>query len=134
MITAGGKNITPSEIENQLKFSSFIKEALVIADRRAYVSALIQIDFETVGTWAENSGLAYTHFRSLAAHDAVRDLIQMEIDNVNRAMPQVQHIRRFHLLLKELDHDDGEVTATMKIRRTSMAEKYRDEIESLYGA
>lgn len=134
MITAGGKNITPSEIENQLKFSSFIKEALVIADRRAYVSALIQIDFETVGTWAENSGLAYTHFRSLAAHDAVRDLIQMEIDSVNRAMPQVQHIRRFHLLLKELDHDDGEVTATMKIRRTSMAEKYRDEIESLYGA
>jgi len=132
MITAGGKNISPSEIENSLRFSSYIKEAIVIADRRAYVTALLQIDFETVGQWAETRGLAYTHFRSLAEHAVVRRLIQDEVNKVNNTMPHVQHVRRFHLLLKELDHDDGEVTATMKIKRGSIAQKYLAEIETLY--
>ncbi len=133
MITAGGKNITPSEIENALKFSAYIKEAIVVADRRPYVSALIQIDFETVGKWAEEQGVAYTHFRSLAGHASVRALVQSEVDRVNARMPQVQHVRRFHLLTKELDHDDGEVTATMKIRRASIAMVHADAIEALYA-
>jgi len=133
MITAGGKNITPSEIENALKFSAYIKEAIVIADRRPFVAALIQIDFDTVGKWAEEHGLGYTHFRSLAEHERVRQLVQAEIDRVNARMPQVQHVRKFHLLTKELDHDDGEVTATMKVKRRSIAEKYAEAIESLYG-
>jgi len=133
MITAGGKNITPSEIENALKFSSYLKEVVVVADRRAFVSALIQIDADTVGKWAEEQGLAYTNFKSLAEHAAVRELVQREVDAVNARMPQVQQVRRFHLLTKELDHDDGEVTATMKLRRQSIAERYRDEIEALYG-
>lgn len=133
MITAGGKNISPSEIENSLRFSSYIKEAIVVADRRAYVTALLQIDFETVGQWAETRGVGYTHFRSLAEHASVRMLIQEEVNKVNNTMPQVQHVRRFHLLLKELDHDDGEVTATMKIKRSSIAEKYHGEIEALYA-
>jgi len=134
MITAGGKNITPSEIENALKFSAYIKEAIVVGDKRHFVSALIQLDFETVGKWAEESGVAYTHFRSLAENSSVRDLIQAEVDIVNARMPQVQHIRKFHLLVKELDHDDGEVTATMKVKRKSITEKYADVIEEMYGS
>ena len=132
MITAGGKNITPSEIENGLRFSPYIKEAIVIADRRRFVAALIQIEFESVSNWAEGEGLTYTNFRSLVEQDAVRTLIQQEVDAVNARMPQVQQVRRFHLLVKELDHDDGEVTATMKVRRKSVAEKYAQVIEDLY--
>ncbi len=134
MITAGGKNITPSEIENALKFSAYVKEAIVVADQRPFVAALIQIDFETVGPWAEEQGLAYTHFRSLAEHPRVRDLLQAEVDRVNARMPQVQQVRKFHLLIKELDHDDGEVTATLKIKRKSIAEKYAAAIDALYGS
>jgi long-chain acyl-CoA synthetase len=133
MITAGGKNISPSEIENALRFSVYIKEAIVIADRRRFVSALIQIDFETVSKWAEEQGLPYTHFRSLAEHPRVRALVQAEVDGVNARMPRVQQVRKFHLLVKELDHDDGEVTATMKIKRKSISEKFADEIEAMYG-
>jgi long-chain acyl-CoA synthetase len=132
MITAGGKNISPSEIENILKFSGFIKEAIIVADKRHFVSALIQVDGETVGKWAEEKAITYTNFKSLAEHAAVRELVAQEVEAVNRRMPQVQHVRKFHLLTKELDHDDGEVTATMKIRRESIASKYRDEVETMY--
>ncbi len=132
MITAGGKNITPSEIENALRFSPYIKEAIVIADRRRFVSALVQIDYDSVSKWAEDAGITYTTFRSLAENDGVRALVQTEVDRVNNKMPQVQHVRKFHLLVKELDHDDGEVTATMKVRRKIVAEKYSDVIEELY--
>lgn len=133
MITAGGKNITPSEIENALRFSPYIKEAVVVADRRRFVSALIQINFESVGQWAEARGETYTHFRSLAELPSVRTLIQTEVDSTNERMPQVQQVRKFYLLTKELDHDDGEVTATMKVKRSSIASKYKDVIESLYA-
>jgi len=134
MITAGGKNISPSEIENLLKFSSYIKEAVIVADQRHFVSALIQIDGETVGKWAEEQGIAYTNFKSLAENEAIRGLIWGVIEKVNSRMPQVQHVRKMHLLNKELDHDDGEVTATMKIRRKSIAQKYQAEIEAMYAA
>jgi long-chain acyl-CoA synthetase len=133
MITSGGKNITPSEIENALRFSPYIKEAIVIADRRRFVSALIQIDFEGTSTWAEEQGLAYTNYRSLAELPQVRELVQREVDAVNARMPQVQQVRRFHLLTKELDHDDGEVTATMKVRRRIVGERYAEVIEQLYA-
>jgi long-chain acyl-CoA synthetase len=134
MITAGGKNITPSEIENALRFSPYIKEAIVIADRRRFVSALIQIEFESTSKWAEEQGLIYTNFRSLVELEPVRSLIEREVEQVNAKMPQVQQVRRFHLLTKELDHDDGEVTATMKVRRKSIGEKYSVVIEQLYEA
>jgi long-chain acyl-CoA synthetase len=133
MITAGGKNITPSEIENSLRFSSYIKEAIIIADRRRFVSALIQIDFEAVGKWAEEQNLVYTNFRSLTERPEVHALIEKEVEAVNARMPQVQNVRKFHLLTKELDHDDAEVTATMKVRRKSIAEKYATVIEALYA-
>ena len=133
MITAGGKNITPSEIENSLRFSPYIKEAIIIADRRRFVSALIQIDFDSTSNWAERQGIVYTNFRSLVDLAQVRALVQQEVDAVNAKMPQVQQVRKFHLLTKELDHDDGEVTATMKVRRKSIAEKYGPVIETIYA-
>ena len=133
MITAGGKNITPSEIENALRFSPYVKEAIVIADRRRFVSALVQIDFDSTSAWAERQGLVYTNFRSLVDLPQVRELVQGEVDQVNARMAQVQQVRKFHLLTKELDHDDGEVTATMKVRRKSIAEKYAQTIEDIYA-
>jgi long-chain acyl-CoA synthetase len=132
MITAGGKNLTPSEIENTMKASPFIKECVIVAEARKFVSALVQIDFETVGKWAENRRLAFTHFRSLVELPQVGELIAQEIDRGNATLAEVARVRRFHLLTKELDHDDGEVTATMKVRRASIYKTYADEIEALY--
>jgi long-chain acyl-CoA synthetase len=133
MITAGGKNLTPSEIENTMKASPFIKECIVVAEARKFVSALIQIDYETVGKWAEAQRLAFTHFRSLVENPRVRELIAAEVQRGNDRLAQVSQIRKFHLLTKELDHDDGEVTATMKVRRASVYKAYAQEIEGLYG-
>lgn len=132
MITAGGKNLSPSEIENTVKGSAFIKECIVVADGRRYPSALIQIDGETVGKWAEENRIAFTHFRSLAEHERVRELVAAEIERANSQLAPVAQLKRFHLLVKELDHDDDEVTATMKVRRASIAKKYAAEIEGLY--
>ena len=134
MITAGGKNLSPSEIENTVKGSPYIKECITIGEARKYVSALVQIDYETVGKWAEEQNIPYTNFRNLAENPAVRELIEQEIAQANAALAQVSHIRRFHLLTKELDHDDDEVTATMKVRRANVQKKYAQEIESLYAA
>nr|WP_314706722.1 AMP-binding protein [uncultured Comamonas sp.] len=132
MITAGGKNLTPSEIENTMKGSPYIKECVVVADGRKFVSALIQIDYETVGKWAETQRIAFTHFRSLVEDERVRQLIDGVIAQGNARLAQVSQIRKFHLLTKELDHDDGEVTATMKVRRSSIYKTYAPEIEALY--
>ena len=132
MITAGGKNLSPSEIENTVKGSAFIKECIVVADGRRYPSALIQIDAETVGKWAEENRIAFTHFRSLAEHGRVRELVAAEIERANAQLAPVAQLKRFHLLVKELDHDDDEVTATMKVRRANIAKKYAAEIEGLY--
>jgi long-chain acyl-CoA synthetase len=132
MITAGGKNLSPSEIENTVKGSPYIKECIVIGEARKYVSALIQINYEMTGKWAEANGVTYTSFRSLSEHTQLRDLIQQEIDSANSQLAQVSQIRRFYLLTKELDHDDDEVTATMKVRRANVQKKYADEIDGLY--
>ncbi|WP_367066919.1 AMP-binding protein [Oryzisolibacter sp. LB2S] len=133
MITAGGKNLTPSEIENTMKASPFIKECVIVAEARKYVAALVMIDYETVGKWAEARRIAFTHFRSLVETPEVRRLIDEEIAAGNARLAQVAQIRKFHLLTKELDHDDGEVTATMKVRRSSIYKTYAAEIEALYA-
>ncbi len=133
MITAGGKNLTPSEIENAVKASPYIKECIAIGEGRKYVAALLQIDYEIVAKWAEARRIAFTHFRSLAEHPEVRKLVEAEIARANGQLAQVSHIRRFHLLTKELDHDDGEVTATMKVRRASIYQTYAAEIDALYA-
>ncbi|MBY0467120.1 MAG: AMP-binding protein [Burkholderiales bacterium] len=132
MITAGGKNLTPSEIENTMKASPYIKECVIVADGRKFVGALVMIDFETVGKWAEAQRIPFTHFRSLVETPQVRELIDREISAGNQRLAQVSHIRKFHLLTKELDHDDGEVTATMKVRRASIYKTYSAEIEALF--
>jgi len=133
IITSGGKNIAPSEIENALKFSPYIKEAVVIGDNRRFLSALIQIDFDTVGKWATDHRIAYTNFKSLTQIQDVTDLIRKEVDAVNEQFSRVENVRKFMLLTKELDHDDDEVTATMKVRRKNIYERFSAEIEALYG-
>lgn len=132
MITAGGKNLTPSEIENTMKGSPYIKECVIVAEGRKFVAALVMIDYETVGKWAEAQRIAFTHFRSLVELPQVRQLIDTAIGEGNQRLAQVSQIRKFHLLTKELDHDDGEVTATMKVRRSSIYKTYAAEIEALY--
>ncbi len=132
IITAGGKNLSPAELENNLKVSPFIKEAVVIGDGRPYLTALIQIDYDTVSAWAEQRDLAYTSFKSLAEHDAVHALVDEAVADANTRVAQVAAIRRFVLLTKELDHDDDEMTATQKIRRSKIHEKYADMIDALY--
>ena len=132
MITAGGKNLTPSEIENTMKASPYIKECVIVAEGRKFVGALVMIDYETVGKWAEARRIAFTHFRSLVETPEVRQLIDAEIASGNAKLAQVAQIRKFHMLTKELDHDDGEVTATMKVRRSSIYKTYAAEIEALY--
>ena len=132
MITAGGKNLTPSEIENTMKGSPYIKECVIVAEGRKFVGALVMIDFDTVSKWAEARRLPFTHFRSLVEMPQVRELIDEAIQQGNQRLAQVSQIRKFHLLSKELDHDDGEVTATMKVRRSSIYKTYAADIEALY--
>lgn len=132
IITAGGKNISPSEIENKLKFSPYIKEAIVIGDRRKYLSCLIQIDPENIGNWAQNNNIPYTTYKSLAALAEVRDLIWEEIEKVNKELARVETIKKFLILEKELDPDDQELTATMKVKRSVIEKKFKDVIETMY--
>jgi long-chain acyl-CoA synthetase len=106
---------------------------VIVADARRFVAALVQIDFETAAQWAQSHGVVFTHFRSLVEHPELRALVQAEIDAGNRRLAPVAQVRRFHLLTKELDHDDGEVTATMKVRRASVYKAYANEIEALYA-
>jgi len=132
IITAGGKNIAPSEIENKLKFSPFIKEAIVIGDRRKYLSCLIQIDLENVSNWAQNSKIAYTTYKSLATHPEVYKLIGKEIEEVNKHFSRVETIKKFKIIEKELDPDDEELTATMKVKRAVIEKKFKEIIEAMY--
>jgi long-chain acyl-CoA synthetase len=133
-VTAGGKNVSPSLVENALKVSPYVKEAVVVGDGERYLAALVQIDFENVGQWATERRLPYTNFRSLTRLPEVRDLVAAEIDRANDALAPVEQVRAFRLLDKELDHDDNEVTATMKVRRKTIYEKFAPLIAELYGA
>lgn len=132
IITAGGKNISPSEIENKLKFSPFINEAIVIGDRRKYLSCLIQIELLNVENWAQNNKIAYTNYKSLATNPGVYKLIQGEIEKANKHFARVETIKKFTILDKELDPDDQEVTATMKVKRSMIEKKFKDIIDAMY--
>ena len=134
IITSGGKNIAPSEIENALKDSPFIREAIVVGEGKKFLGGLIQIDFDSVGRWAGERDLQYTTFKSLTQMVEVRDLIQGVVDVVNSKFARVENIRKFVLLEKELDHDDGELTATQKVRRGTINKKFARELEQIYGA
>ncbi len=134
IITSGGKNIAPSEIENALKDSPFVREAIVVGEGRKFLGGLIQIDFDSVGRWAAERELPYTTFKSLTQMGEVRELIQQVVDEVNSKFARVENIRKFVLLEKELDHDDGELTATQKVRRGLINKKFARELEQIYGS
>ncbi len=133
IITSGGKNIAPSEIENALKDSPFVREAIVVGEGRKFLGGLIQIDFDSVGRWATERDLQYTTFKSLTQMGEVQQLIQGVVDDVNSRFARVENVRKFVLLEKELDHDDGELTATQKVRRSLINKKFARELEIIYG-
>jgi long-chain acyl-CoA synthetase len=133
LITSGGKNITPSLIENALKESMYISEAILLGDGRNFLGALIQIDLDTVGKWAQERGMAYTTYESLARLEPVHELVDAAVKVVNERFSRVENIRKFVILGKQLDHDDGELTATMKVRRNVIEKKFAAEIASIYG-
>ena len=133
MNLADGTKFSPQFIENKLKFSPYIKEAVAIGHNRDYIVAMICIDFEIVGKWAENNRLAYTTYTDLASQDPVYGMIQEEVKKVNETLPEAARIRKFILLYKELDADDDELTRTRKVRRRFVDEKYSEIIEGMYA-
>jgi long-chain acyl-CoA synthetase len=132
IITAGGKNITPSEIENQLKFSPYISDAVVIGDKRKYLTALIMIDYDNVAKFAQDAGVPFSNYASLCRAEAVIDLVQAEIDKVNRNFARVETIKKFRLIDQLLTPEDEELTPTMKLKRGFVNRKYKDLIDSMY--
>ena len=133
IITAGGKNITPSEIENQLKFSPYITDAVVIGDRRAYLTALIMIDHENVEKFAQDQSIPFSNYMSLCRRPEILELIEGEIARVNAKFARVEQVRKFRLIEQKLTAEDEELTPTMKLKRKLVNEKYRDLIESMYA-
>jgi long-chain acyl-CoA synthetase len=132
IITAGGKNISPSEIENKLKVSPFIREAIVVGDGRKYLTALIGIESDTVGNWATRKQIPYTTYADLSAKPEVEKLIADVVAEANVELAQVETIKAFRLLQKELDQEDGEMTATQKVKRAAIAAEFADLIDSMY--
>jgi long-chain acyl-CoA synthetase len=132
IITAGGKNIAPQYIENLLKFSPYINDAVVIGDGRKYLTAMIVIDEENVTKYAQDNKVQFTTFASLTRSEEVLKLIQEEVNKVNSQMARVENIRKFRILDKKLYTEDGEVTPTMKVKRKAINEQYRELIESMY--
>jgi long-chain acyl-CoA synthetase len=133
IITAGGKNITPSEIENQLKFSPYITDAVVIGDRRAYLTALIMIDHENVEKFAQDNSIPFSNYMSLCRRPEIQELIEGEIRRANAKFARVESVRKFRLIEQKLTAEDEELTPTMKLKRRLVNEKYRDLIESMYA-
>jgi long-chain acyl-CoA synthetase len=133
IITAGGKNVAPSELENALKASPYVKEAIVIGDRRPYLTALIGIEYDTVADWAQRRRLSFTTYRDLSEKPAVTELVQSIVDEVNQRFAAAEQIKRFRMLPKELDHEDGELTATQKVKRAAIADRFADLMDDLYA-
>ncbi len=133
MTLADGTRFSPQFIENKLKFSPYVKEAVAIGHDRDYIVAMICIDFEIVGKWAEGNRLAYTTYTDLASQDPIYGMIQEEVAKVNGSLPEAARVKKFVLLYKELDADDDELTRTRKVRRRFVDEKYNEIIEGMYA-
>lgn len=131
--TSTGVRFSPQFIENKLKFSPYIGEAVVLGNRRPYVTAILCIRYSMVSKWAEMRRIGYTTYQNLATNRHVVDLLADEVEKVNAALPESQRIRRFVVLCKELDPDDGEVTRTRKVRRSVIDERYAEIIEAMYA-
>jgi long-chain acyl-CoA synthetase len=132
IITAGGKNLSPSEIENRLKVSPYVREAVVIGDRRPYLVALIGVEEDTVGDWLSRRQIPHTTYADMASLPEVRELVDEWVAAVNADLAQVETVKQFALLPKELDHEDGEVTATQKVKRRAIEAEFGALIEALY--
>jgi long-chain acyl-CoA synthetase len=133
IITAGGKNITPSEIENQLKFSPYISDAVIIGDQRKFLSCLIMIDQENVEKYAQDHDVPFSNYASLCRAPQVQKLIEQEIEKVNQQFAQVEQVKAFRLIEQQLTAEDEELTATMKLKRGFVEKKYASLIDSMYG-
>jgi long-chain acyl-CoA synthetase len=133
IITAGGKNITPSEIENQLKFSPYIADAIVIGDRRRFLSCLIMIDQENVEKWAQDRGVPFSNFASLTRAESVRELIAGEVARANAKFARAEQVRAFRLIEQKLEPEDPELTPTMKLKRQFVQQKYAELIATMYN-
>ena len=131
IMTSGGKNVSPSEIENKIKSSPYIKDALVIGDRRKFLTCLVAIEFDTVSNWALRKKIPFTTYRDLTDKPEIRELVSKEIVRANEETSSLQ-IRKFELIPKELDHEDGELTATQKIKRSVIVEQFSELVESMY--
>ena len=132
IITAGGKNVTPSEIENDLKFSPFITDAVVIGDKRPYLTVIVMIDQENVEKFAQDRDIPFSNYTSLTRAQPVQELIWSEIERVNRKFARVEQVKKFFLLETQLSAEDEELTPTMKLKRKFVEKKYADRIEALY--
>jgi long-chain acyl-CoA synthetase len=132
LITAGGKNITPAFIENKLKFSSYIQDAVVIGDGRKFLSALVLIDEDNVTKYAQDNRIPYTTFEDLTQNPEILKLIDQEVVKVNKTLSQVESIKKFALLPRRFYEEDGDVTPTKKVKRRILEKRYSDLIESLY--
>jgi len=131
---SSGEKYSPQYIEGRLKFSPYIHNVMSIGGQDTpFVTALINIDFDTVGRWAERQGLAYTTFLDLSQKHEVYELIQKDVERVNRTLPRAARVRKFVLLHKEFDADEGELTRTRKLRRGPLGERYGDMIATMYG-
>ncbi len=132
IITAGGKNISPSEIENELKFSAFISDAVVIGDKRKFLSCLIMIDEENVMKFAQDHDVPFSNFESLCKSKEIIDLIQLEVHQVNKKFANVEQVKKFTLIDVQLTAEDDELTPTMKLKRKFINQKYTNIIEAMY--
>ena len=132
IITAGGKNITPSEMENQLKFSPYITDAVVVGDRRPFLTCLVMIDHDNVTKFAQDNDVPFTNYTSLCHAQQVVDLVQGEVEAVNAKFARVETIKKFRLIDQLLDPEDDELTPTQKLKRKVVNEKYADLIEGMY--
>ncbi|MEO8654452.1 MAG: AMP-binding protein [Ramlibacter sp.] len=133
IITAGGKNITPSELENELKFSPYITDAVVIGDKRPYLTVIIMIDQENVEKYAQDHDVPFSNYASLTRSPEVQALIQAELDRVNKNFARVEQVKKFFLLDTQLSAEDEELTPTMKLKRKLVEKKYAAPIEAMYG-
>ena len=132
IITSGGKNITPSEIENQLKFSPYISDAVVVGDKRPYLTCLVMIDLENVEKFAQDHDIPFTNYASLCRAAEIQDLIQHEIETVNGNLARVETIKKFFLIERQLTPEDEELTPTMKLKRNFVNKRYAVEIDAMY--
>lgn len=133
LITSGGKNISPELIENKIKASPYISEAVVIGDARHYLTCLIELDADAVGDLLQTRGIAYTTLRDMAANPVVLKLVEAEIEAVNSTLSRVETVKKFAIIPRDLSHDDGEMTPTRKVKRGQMEKQFAGLIDAMYA-